>query len=115
MELPVFAIPNIFLMSAVLFALATVLRSMMAAYVGAIVIVMGYLVTASIVAEYRISPDVARWEPMGTGALSEATRYWTQSEMNTRLIELSGDMLFNRVWAVMLGFGSSASLCGASR
>ena len=38
-----FAVPNIFLMSAVLFALATTLRSMMAAYIGAIVIVMGYL------------------------------------------------------------------------
>jgi len=99
-----FALPNIFLMSAVLFALATVLRSMMAAYVGAIVIVMGYLVTTSALAqkiEWRSA--VARWEPMGTGALSEATRYWTQSEMNTRLIALSGDMLFNRVWAVLLG------------
>ena len=99
-----FALPNIFLMSAVLFALATVLRSMMAAYVGAITLVMGYLVTSSTLGrkiEYR---DIfARWEPLGTGALQEATRYWTQAEMNTRLIDLSGVMLFNRAWAVILG------------
>src|SRR5438309_2058466 len=88
----VFAIPNIFLLCAVLFALATLLRSMMAAYVGAIALVMGYLITNSVVGqkiEYREA--AAKWEPLGTGALQEATRYWTQSELNGRLIDLSGD------------------------
>jgi ABC-2 type transport system permease protein len=99
-----FAIPNIFLMSAVLFALATVLRSMMAAYVGAITLVMGYLVSSSVLGqkiEYR--ETMARWEPLGTGALSQATRYWTQSEMNSRLVDLAGTMLFNRILAIVLG------------
>jgi ABC-type transport system involved in multi-copper enzyme maturation permease subunit len=100
----IFAIPNIFLICALLFALATVLRSMMAAYIGAVVLVMGYLVTTSILGpkiEYR--ETVARWEPLGTGALGEATRYWTQSELNGRLIDLAGTMLFNRIFCVVLG------------
>jgi hypothetical protein len=100
----VFAIPNIFLICAVLFALATLLRSMMAAYVGAIVLVMGYLLTSSVLGqkiEYR--ETAARWEPLGTGALSEATRYWTQSELNGRLVDLAGTMLFNRALAILLG------------
>jgi hypothetical protein len=100
----ILAIPNIFLMCAVLFALATLLRSMMAAYVSAIVLVMGYLATSSIVGqkiEYREA--AARWEPLGTGALREATRYWTQSELNGRLVDLAGTMLFNRILAVVLG------------
>jgi len=99
-----FAIPNIFLTSAILFALATSLRSMMASYIGAVLLVMGYLVTSSIVGqkiEYRDS--FARWEPLGTGALSQATRYWTQAEMNNRLVDLSGTMAFNRGWAILLG------------
>ena len=55
----IFAIPNIFLISALLFALATVLRSMMAAYIGAIALVMGYLVTTSVARpEDRISRHV---------------------------------------------------------
>jgi ABC-2 type transport system permease protein len=100
----VFAVPNIFLMSAVLFALATVLRSMMAAYIGAIVLVMGYLVTSSIIVQnIELRPTFARWEPIGTGALQETTRYWTQSEMNSRLVDLAGNLLFNRIWAVVLG------------
>src|SRR6478736_2323057 len=80
----VFAVPNIFLICAILFALATVLRSMMAAYVGAITLVMGYLITTSVIGqkiEYR--EMMARWEPLANGALSEVTRYWTQSEMNS--------------------------------
>ena len=100
----VFALPNIFLTSALLFALATVLRSMMASYIGAVLLVMGYLVTSSIVGqkiEYR--DTFAHWEPLGTGALGEATRYWTQSEMNGRLVELGGTILFNRIYAILLG------------
>lgn len=98
------AMPNIFLTSAVLFALATTLRSMMSAYIGAVALVMGYLVTSSIVGqniEYR--ETFARFEPLGNGALQEATRYWTQSEMNSRLIDLGGAMLFNRGFAILLG------------
>ena len=99
----IFALPNIFLLCAVLFALATLLRSMMAAYIGAIVLVMSYIVVTSLLIqkiEYR--DTVARWEPLGTGAIQEATRYWTQSELNSRLIDLSGAVLFSRVWALVL-------------
>ncbi|MEO8175252.1 MAG: M1 family aminopeptidase [Sphingomicrobium sp.] len=99
----VFGLPNILLTSAVLFAVATILRSMMAAYIGAVLLVMGYLVTISIVGqkiEYR--DTFARFEPLGNGALREATRYWTQSEMNGRLVDLSGTLLFNRGLAVLL-------------
>src|SRR5437868_9208726 len=47
----VFAIPNVLLLCAVLFALATVLRSMMAAYIGAVLLVMGYLVATSVLGQ----------------------------------------------------------------
>jgi hypothetical protein len=99
----IFAIPNILLLCAILFAVATLLRSMMAAYIAAVLLVMGYLVTASVLGqkiEYR--ETFARFEPLGNGALREATRYWTQSEMNTRLVDLAGTMLFNRIFCVVL-------------
>jgi hypothetical protein len=99
----VFGLPNVLLICAILFALATALRSMMAAYIGAVLLVMGYLVTISIVGQKIEYRDVfARWEPLGNGALREATRYWTQSEMNGRLVELTGNLLFNRIWAIVL-------------
>jgi len=101
----ILAVPDIFLTSALLFALATRLRSMMAAYIGTVIVVIGYIITTGIVGqkvEYR--ETLARFEPLGTGALGQITRYWTQTEMNSRLVELSGTLLFNRILAVVLGF-----------
>ena len=100
----VLAMPNIFLLCAVLFALATMLRSMMAAYIGAIVLFLGYFITSGALGgeiEYR--DILARWDPTGAGALRETTRYWTQAELNDRLVSLDGVMLFNRLWAIVLG------------
>src|SRR4051794_27474176 len=99
-----FALPNIFMMGALLFSLATTLRSMMASYIGAVALVLGYIVTTSILGpkvEYR--EYFARFEPLGLGAFRDATRYWTQSEMNGRLVDFSGALLFNRIFAVALG------------
>ena len=102
----VFALPNIFLTSAILFALATTLRSMMASYIGVVLLVMGYLITISVAGqkiEYRDA--FARFEPLGNGALRDATRYWTQADMNTRLIDFSGTLAFNRGFTILLGIG----------
>jgi hypothetical protein len=100
----VFGLPNVFLICAFLFALATVLRSMMAAYIGAVLLVMGYIITTGVIGQkIEYEQALARWEPLGNGAVGEATRYWTQSEMNTRLIELTGLVMFNRLLAVVLG------------
>src|SRR5204863_7381240 len=68
------------------------------------VLVMTYLITASIVGqkiEYRDA--FALWEPLGNGAIGEVTRYWTQSEMNSRLIPLEGVVLLNRLIAIGIG------------
>jgi len=102
----VFAVPDVLLLCAVLFALATILRSMMAAYIGAVLLVMGYLVASSTIGqkiEYR--DTFARWEPLGNAALGEAMRYWTQAELNSRLVDLGGTILFNRVFCVLLAVG----------
>ena len=103
----IFAIPNIFLMCALLFALATMLRSMMAAYIGAVVLFMAFFITDGVLGskiEYRDA--LALWEPLANGALSEATRYWTQAELNNRLVDFSGTLLWNRLWAVTLGLAA---------
>ena len=100
----IFAIPNVFFTSALLFAIATRLRSMMAAYIATIALVIGYIIGNGAVGQKLEYRDVmARWSPLGTNAFGEATRYWTQAEMNSRLVELSGTLLFNRIFAVVVG------------
>lgn len=100
----IFAIPNIFFLSALLFAIATRLRSMMAAYIATIAVVIGYIIGNGAVGQKIEYRDIfARWNPLGTNAFGEVTRYWTQVEMNSRLTELSGTLLFNRLFALVLG------------
>ena len=99
----VIAIPNIILSSALLFTLATLTRSMLASYIGVLVLVMAYLAVSIVAsADPTNLPIAARYEPLGSAAISEATRYWTAAEMNTRLIPLEGNLLFNRVFTLGL-------------
>ncbi len=99
----IIAIPNLILSSALLFSLATLTRSMLASYIGVLVLVMAYLaVNVLASADPANLPLIARYEPLGTAAISEATRYWTAAEMNSRLIPLEGNLLFNRIFTLGL-------------
>jgi hypothetical protein len=103
----VIAIPNILITSALFFALATVTRSMMATYLGVVVVLVLYTTTLVLV---RDRPDLeatmALAEPFGTRATSSITRYWTVAERNTLLPGLQGAILYNRLlWiAISCGF-----------
>lgn len=99
----IIAIPNIILSSALLFSLATITRSMLASYIGVLVLVMGYLSISIILSSDPSYQDaIARYEPFGMGAFGEVTRYWTAAEMNTRLVALEGNLLFNRLFVLGL-------------
>lgn len=99
----ILAVPNIILMCSLLFGLATVTRSMLWSYVGVIVFLMGYSIVTSILgAKPEYQQILAGWEPLGFGAMSEATRYWTAADMNTKLLPLEGNMLFNRIFILAL-------------
>jgi hypothetical protein len=99
----VIAVPNLILSAAFLFSLATLTRSMLASYIGVLVLVMGYLAVNIILsADPSMQDVVARYEPLGTGAISEVSRYWTAAEMNTRAVPLEGNLLFNRIFVLGL-------------
>lgn len=96
----VMALPNIFITSAIFFAVATMTRSMMYSYVGVIVFLVIYGVVLTLL---RQLPDFREWggyvEPFGFGAVSTATRYWTASDSNTLTPPISGMLLGNRlIW-----------------
>ncbi len=99
----IIAIPNVLFSSAFLFGLATITRSMMGTYIGVVVFLMSYLVATAILGPLPEYQDLlARYEPLGMGAMGEATRYWTTAEFNTRLVPLAGNFLFNRIFVMLL-------------
>jgi ABC-2 type transport system permease protein len=92
------ALPNLFIHSAVLFALATITRSMMATYLGVIGFVSGFFVLqGSLVDRPQLQRAVAMLDPFGARALSGATRYWTVPERNVMLPDFTGALLYNRL------------------
>lgn len=93
----VIALPNILIHASILFALATITRSMMATYLGVIVFMGGFLSLQGAFDRPQLENAVAIAEPFGARALSDIVRYWTTAERNTTLPDLTGALLYNRL------------------
>jgi ABC-2 type transport system permease protein len=104
----VFALPILFLCSALFFALTTLTRSMMWSYVGLIALLVLRSVFALVLSKPGLEHVAALWEPFGTSAFGAATRYWTASERNTLMAPLAGDLLWNKVLWLGVGCGALA-------
>ena len=110
------ALPNLFIHAAVFFALATVTRSMMAAYLGVVSFVAEFFVLRDAFAgQPQVQTAVALADPFAGRALSDAVRYWTVAERNVGLPELTGSLLYNRLlWIAVAGL-CLALACAAYR
>ena len=97
------ALPNVFVTSAVFFALATMTRSMMGTYLGLIGFLSAYSVLEKIVGRWLESAVVVA-DPFGMSPLSAATRYWTLAERAVRLPEFAGMLLYNRLVWIAIAF-----------
>jgi ABC-2 type transport system permease protein len=101
----VLVLPNLFFLSALLFLLAILTRSLLGTYIG----VIGFFVLWTIAQVlYGNGPEhltlSSLVDPFGLGAFDVATRYWSASDRNTKLPEVAGLMLANRV--IWLAAGS---------
>ncbi|MFN5176979.1 ABC transporter permease, partial [Limnohabitans sp.] len=86
----VMGLPTLLVLGAISFSLATVTRSMMWSYVGAVALLVGYLVTRGLLRDPQFDQITALTDPFGLSALALTTKYWTAAERNTLLPELSG-------------------------
>jgi hypothetical protein len=97
----VLILPNLLFSAALVFALATLTRSMLYTYLGIIAFFVLNIVAGNMTANLD-----ARWigaliDPFGGSALGELTRYWSSDDMNSRLPTLTSLLLANR--AIWLG------------
>jgi ABC-2 type transport system permease protein len=92
------ALPNVFIHSAIFFALATITRSMMATYLGVIGLVSGSFVLDSVFGDRpQLQTMLGLADPFGVRALTDVARYWTVPERNATLPDFSGVLLYNRL------------------
>lgn len=99
----VFVLPGLFFLSAFLFLLATLTRSMLGTYIGLIAFFVLWqiaLVTAGNLEHRTLGALI---DPFGLGAFNLATRYWSAADRNTRLPELGGILLANRAIWIAIG------------
>ncbi|MFT8420478.1 MAG: M1 family aminopeptidase [Gluconacetobacter sp.] len=92
------AIPNLFLISAMMFAAATLTRSMMGSYIVAVLLMVVWTIAGTMIGKLpRLEETFGYLEPFGFGAVDLATRYWTAVERNTLAPPLTPMLLWNRV------------------
>ena len=111
----VFGLPTMLAMSAGFFALATATRSMMWTYVGVVAFVVLFSISRVMLADPSLDTVSILADPIGVGALSRVTRYWTSSERNTLLPPLQGPLLWNRLLWLSVGAALFALAYGSFR
>jgi len=98
-EVFVILIPNLLLMGSIFFAVATLTRQMVTAYVAATAFLMAYGMVAMASVRAEISTSAILMDPFGIAALTDITKYWTIAEINTRMIPLDMSLVLNRlIW-----------------
>ena len=102
--------PMLFFTGALFFALAAVTRKMAPVYVGAVVLVLGYLVASTVLGDVANRTLAGMLDPFGFLAFGIATRYWTPAEQNHDLAPIFSVFGANRV----LWLGIGAALIGVA-
>lgn len=101
----VLALPALLLTSTMFFSLATITRSLMWTYVGAIGLMVLWIVAGIALDKPQFEKAAAFWEPFGTAAFALTTKYWTAAERNSLVPALGGALLFNRLLVLALSAG----------
>jgi len=96
-------LPNLFFVGALFFGLALRVRKTIIVYVAAISIVMGYVLSFNIVSSIGNSFLTSLLDPSGIRGFSNATTFWTAYEKNNSSIPFSGDLVWNRIFWIVIG------------
>ncbi|HEY6271951.1 MAG TPA: hypothetical protein VIX19_08150, partial [Terriglobales bacterium] len=99
----VFALPTVFFMAAVLFAVAVLARNEIVPFVAAVGLLIGYILGDSLLTDPKYEPAAALLDPFGARTFVLVTKYWTVAEKNSISVGWSGMMLWNRLLWIAIG------------
>lgn len=95
----VFGIPNVIISGVFLFALAIIFRSNIISFIGAMLILVFYIVSAGFTKDIQKEWLANLLDPFGLRPFKIATKYTTVAEKNYSAVTLHGDLLTNRlIW-----------------
>ncbi|HEX8264034.1 MAG TPA: M1 family aminopeptidase [Pyrinomonadaceae bacterium] len=99
----IFAVPNTFLIGAIIFAIAIWTRSTIASFVGALALLIGYSLAGELLQDLDNQTLAMMIDPFGINTYNLVTKYWTASDKNNLSVGLTGWMLANRLLWVGIG------------
>ena len=96
-------LPNLVFTGAIFFSLVAMTRQMLPNYIGGAVLIIGYLLSASLLMNVKNRWLAAMLDPFGQRATRLTTEYWTIAEKNQQLVPLTGMLFTNRL--IWIGVG----------
>ncbi|QWP79160.1 ABC transporter permease subunit [Lysobacter sp. K5869] len=105
----VLVLPNLVFIGALLALLAVTGRSLLVVYLGVMGFFLLQVLAGTLVSDLENEALASLLDPFGVTAFSRVTRYWTAPELNSRLPELAGYLLVNRVLWVAVGLAMTAA------
>ncbi len=90
-------VPNLFLSGTIFFAVVALTRNVFSAYVGNVVMLMAYILTAQLLSNLDNRTMAVMLDVFGIRAFNDVVRYWTVPEQNTQIVPLAGLFLYNRL------------------
>jgi ABC-2 type transport system permease protein len=95
----VFAIPNTLFIAAIIFAIAVLTRSTITSFLGALVLLVAYVVSDTFLEDIDNEQIAMLLDPFAARTFSLMTKYWTVAERNTLSLGYEGMLLLNRlIW-----------------
>jgi len=95
----IFILPNMFFAGAIIFALANKWKSTVISFVGSLIIIIGYIISGTLVSDIDNETIAALTDIFGIRAYSLYAKYYTPIEKNTLSPSFSGLLLLNRlIW-----------------
>ena len=93
-----FALPNALIISAILFALATITRSTAGTFIGVVCLLVFYFVSQGVLgAQSQLSDLRVLADPFGASAYMASSRYFTAAELNAGAVPVTDLMLMSRL------------------
>ena len=100
----IFAIPNVIISGVLLFGLAILFRSSIVSFIGAMLILVLYVVSAGFTQDIQKEWIANLLDPFGDRPFETMTKYLTVDEKNYHAVTLHGDLLINRlIWIGIAG------------
>ena len=92
-----FVVPNMLMAGAITFALANKWKNTVISFVGIIVVMMGYIISGTLLSDIENEVVGALSDPFGIRTYSIVTKYFTPAEKNTVIPAFEGLLLTNRL------------------